>query len=173
MASNWSENRLTWLITGASSGFGLHLTRLALAKNHLVIATSRNPSANPSLLTELTSRGGRFLPLEIDDANAAQELVDGLTKEGVEIDVLVNCAGFSVHGPVESFTEAEVRAQMETVFFGPYRLIRATVPGMRERRRGIVVSLGSGAGVDGRPSMGIYGAAKAAMDGKICASKGF
>jgi NAD(P)-dependent dehydrogenase (short-subunit alcohol dehydrogenase family) len=71
-----------------------------------------------------------------------------------------------MHGPAESFTKQEVKAQMETVYFGPYRLIRAVVPGMRIRRRGIVVALGSGAGVDGRPSMGIYGAAKAALEGK-------
>lgn|SRR5688572_9854948 len=163
-----SDKKLTWLITGASSGFGLQLTRLALSHRHQVIATSRSPSANPSLVTEVASQGGRFISLDIDDASATDKLVQDLEAEGLKIDVLINCAGFSMHGPVESFSEDEVRAQMETVFFGPYRLIRSIIPGMRARRRGIIVTLGSGAGVDGRPSMGIYGAAKAAMDGMFC-----
>lgn len=173
MAMTWPTKKLTWLVTGASSGFGLQLTRLALSHGHHVIATARNPSSNPSLTTEITSQGSRFLPLNVDAPESAQDLITDLEKDGVEIDVLVNCAGYSVHGPVESFTEEEVKAQMETVFFGPYRLIRAVMPGMRMRRRGIVVALGSGAGVDGRPSMGIYGAAKAALDGKFAGQTQF
>ena len=73
--------------------------------------------------------------------------------------------GWSVHGPVESFPEEEVRRQMETVFFGPYRLIRAVLPYMRQRRQGLILNISSGAAIGGRESMGIYAASKAAMDG--------
>lgn len=162
----WSKDKLTWLITGASSGFGLQLTRLALSHGHIVIATSRTPRSNPELVSEIQSKGGQFLQLDIDAPITATNLIAELEKDGTQVDVLVNAAGYSIHGPVESFTEEEVKAEMETTFFGPYRLIRAVVPGMRQRRKGIIVSLSSGAGVDGRPSMGIYGASKAAMDGK-------
>ena len=162
----WSKDQLTWLITGASSGFGLQLTRLALSHGHIVIATSRTPRSNPELVSEIQSQGGRFLQLDIDAQDAATNLIGELEKDGIHVDVLVNAAGYSIHGPVESFTEEEVKAEMETTFFGPYRLIRAVVSGMRERRKGMIVSLSSGAGVDGRPSMGIYGASKAAMDGR-------
>lgn len=57
---------------------------------------------------------------------------------------------------------------MEMVFFGFYRLIRLIILGMRVRRRGIIVILGSGVGVDGRFSMGIYGVVKVVMDGMFC-----
>ena len=60
-----------------------------------------------------------------------------------------------------------MRSQMESIYFGPSRLIRATVKHMRERRFGIVVNISSGASLEGRESMGAYAAAKAATDGKI------
>ncbi|PWI72650.1 hypothetical protein PCL_09665 [Purpureocillium lilacinum] len=169
--SSWDPPKLTFLITGCSSGFGLALTRLALSHSHTVIATGRNPSAlPPALVAEVeshASNGSRFLALDVDSPTRAAELVEQLEcrDDGVAIDVLVNNAGWSVHGPAESFREDEVRRQFETVFFGPYRLARAVAPHMRRRRRGMIVNIGSGAGVDGRESMAVYAAAKAALDG--------
>lgn len=166
MSSPWSHFPLTWLITGASSGFGLELTRLALSNGHKVIATSRNPARNPELVSEIQAQGGDWRTLDVDDPDCGS-LIKSIEEEGTEIDILVNSAGWSIHGPAESFSEDEVRRQMETVFFGPYRLIRAVVPYMRQRRRGLIINISSGAGVSGRESMGVYGASKAAMDGKI------
>lgn len=83
------------------------------------------------------------------------------------MDVLVNNAGWSIHQAAEHLTDAEVRAQLETVFFGPYRLARAVLPGMRRRRFGVVVTVSSGAALEGRESMAAYAAAKAAMDGEF------
>lgn len=163
--TSWRTSKLTWFITGAASGFGLELTRLALANGHNVIATSRNPAKVPDLVSEIKSKGGRWLTLDVDDPSGGL-VIENLEKEGTGIDILVNNAGWSIHGPVESFPEDEVRRQMETVYFGPYCLIRAVLPHMRQRRQGLILNIGSGAGVGGRESMGIYAAAKAAMDGK-------
>ncbi|KAJ4213216.1 hypothetical protein NW759_011060 [Fusarium solani] len=162
--TSWKTSKLTWFITGAASGFGLELTRLALANSHNVIATSRNPAKVPDLVSEIERKGGRWLTLDVDDPNGGL-VIENLEKEGTGIDILVNNAGWSIHGPVESFPEDEVCRQMETVYFGPYRLIRAVLPHMRQRRQGLILNIGSGAGVGGRESMGIYAAAKAAMDG--------
>lgn len=91
---------------------------------------------------------------------------ESLEASGDHIDVLVNNAGYSIYGPVETLTEDEVRAQMDTLYFGPLRLIRAVVPHMRERKYGVIVNMSSGAGLEGRDSMGGYAGAKAALDGK-------
>ncbi|KAF4978211.1 hypothetical protein FZEAL_5372 [Fusarium zealandicum] len=160
----WKSSKLTWFITGASSGFGLELARHALENGHNVIATSRDPRKVTDLVSEVESKGGRWLALDVDDPNSGL-VIDKLEKEGTDIDILVNNAGCSIHGPAESFPEDEVRRQMETVYFGPYRLIRTVLPYMRQRRQGLILNIGSGAGVSGRESMGIYGASKAAMDG--------
>ena len=156
---------LTWLITGCSSGLGLTLTRAVQSHGHTVIATSRNPSRTPDLVTEVESKGGKWLKLDVDDLNCGQ-IIEHLESSGQQVDVLVNNAGFSIHACVEQFTEEEVRRQMESMYFGPCRLIRTVVPHMRKRRFGIVVNMSSGAGLEGRESMGGYAPAKAALDGE-------
>lgn len=134
------KKKLTWLITGSSSGFGLSLTRIAQAGGHTVIATSRNPSRTPELVAEVEGKGGKWLQLDVDSPNSAQ-LIEDLENSGHEIDILVNSAGYSIFAPVETFAEDEIRAQMETMYFGPLRLIRAVLPHFRKRRFGVIVNI--------------------------------
>ncbi|KAL4900330.1 hypothetical protein BDW74DRAFT_188342 [Aspergillus multicolor] len=132
-----ATSKLTWLITGCSSGFGLSLTRITQAGGHKVIATSRNSSKPPELL----ERGGE------------------------QIDGLVNNAGYCIYAPIETVQEEEeVRVQMETMYFGPLRLIRAVLPYMRRRRSGVIVNMSSGASLDGIATMGVYAGARAGLD---------
>ncbi|ETS85825.1 hypothetical protein PFICI_03850 [Pestalotiopsis fici W106-1] len=154
---------LTWLITGCSSGLGLQLARHALAAGHHVIATSRTPSKTPELVQEVESAGGRWLSLDVTSPLSA-EIITALEEGGTQIDVLVNSAGVAKAGPVEAFSEEEIRELMEINFFGPYRLMRTMVPFMRARRSGVIVNLSSGSGLQARETLGAYGASKSALD---------
>ena len=159
------KKQLTWLITGCSSGFGLSLTRIAQAGGHTVIATSRNPSRTPELVAEVEGKGGKWLQLDVDSPNSAQ-VIETLEKLGQEIDVLVHNAGFSIFAPIETFAEDEIRAQMESTYFGPLRLIQAVLPHMRKRRFGVIVNMSDGAALEASDGMGAYAGAKAGLDGK-------
>lgn len=131
-----------------------------------MIATSRRPDRTPELVREVESRGGRWARLDVDDPDEGAGLVDALeAEEGCHVDVLVNNAGSAVLQVAELAREDEVRAQFETVFFGPYRLTRAVLPYMRRRRFGVVVNVSTGSSLEARETMGVYGAAKAAFDG--------
>ncbi|OTA96550.1 hypothetical protein M434DRAFT_67204 [Hypoxylon sp. CO27-5] len=166
MSSNipTEKKKLTWLITGCSSGFGLAMTRLAQANGHHVIATSRNPSRTPELVEEITKNGGEWMRLDQDELDCGK-VIEDIEARGTAIDVLANVAGFGMAGPVESFSEEEIRRIMETNLFGPYRLIRAAVPHMRKRRSGVIVNFSSGSGMEARNALGLYGASKSALDG--------
>lgn len=163
-APETATSKLTWLITGCSSGFGLSLTRVAQAAGHRVIATSRNPSRTPELADEIESKGGKWVRLDVDSPGSGN-VIDELERSGEQIDVLVNNAGYAIYAPIETATEEEVRAQMETMYFGPLRLIRAVLPYMRRRKSGVIVNISSGASLDGIPTMGVYAGAKAGLDG--------
>ncbi|KAI1103143.1 putative short-chain oxidoreductase [Jackrogersella minutella] len=167
MATFTKVNRpLTWFITGASSGFGESLSRLVLAGGHKLIATSRNASRNEDFVAEVNAHGNgsKWVTLDVNDQGSGQ-LIDSLEASGDQIDVLVNNAGYSIYGPVETLTEDEVRTQMDTLYFSPVRLIRAVLPHMRKRKYGVIVNISSGAALEGRDSMGAYAGAKAALDG--------
>ncbi len=158
-------DKLTWLITGCSSGLGLSLVRIVQAGGHKVIATSRDPSRTPDLVREVEAKGGKWVRLDVDDAGSGA-IVEALEKAGERIDVLVNNAGYSIHAPIETMTEDELRAQMETMYFGPLRLIRAVLPHQRRRGFGVVANFSSGAALEGQGSMGGYAGAKAGLDGE-------
>ena len=160
-----TERALTWLITGCSSGLGLTLARIVQSHGHVVIATSRNPSRTPDLVKEVEEKGGRWLQLDVNDPKSAS-VIEDLEKAGQQVDVLVNNAGYSYLSHVEMLEEVEVRNQMETVYFGPFRLIKAVVPHMRQRRLGVIVTMNTGAALEGRDTMGAYAGAKAAADGQ-------
>lgn len=117
-------------------------------------------------MSEVESKGGRWLPLDVT-ARDCSALIDELEQSGTHIDILINNAGGSIHGVVEQLSDEEARSQMELLYFGPYRLIRAALPYMRKRRFGVIMNISSGAGLEGRESMGVYAAAKAALDGEF------
>ncbi|KAI1436224.1 NAD(P)-binding protein [Xylaria sp. CBS 124048] len=156
-------NKLTWLITGCSSGLGLSLARIVQAGGHKLIATSRNPSQTPELVKEVESNGGKWIQLSVDDP-ASGNIIDDLEKSGERIDVLINNAGYSIYAPIETITEEEIRAQMETMYFGPLRLIRAVLPYQRKRKFGIIANFSSGAALEAQGSMGAYAGAKGGLD---------
>lgn len=161
---------LRWLITGCSSGLGLALARYAQAQGHFVIATSRSPSKTPELVAEIERDGkkhGRWVQLDVTDPASGAVIRMLEEEDNLPVDVLVSNAATSVHAVVEAFTEDEVRRQMEVLYLGPFRLIRAAVPYMRRRRFGIVVNISTGAALEGRESMGTYASGKAATDGEF------
>ncbi|KAL7805614.1 putative short-chain oxidoreductase [Trichoderma gracile] len=154
---------LTWLITGCSSGFGLSLARIVQAQGHNLIATSRDPSKTPDLISEIENKGGKWLKLDVNDLDC-DKVIEELEAQGQPIDVLVSNAGFCIYNVAENFTDKEVRDLMDTLYFGPSRLIRAAVKHQRQRRFGVIVNISSGAALEANPSMGAYAAGKGALD---------
>lgn len=90
-----------WFITGCSSGFGASLALLALRNGHRVIATSRNPSRSPEIVSEVENLGGKWLALDVCSTIVA-EVIEDATKIYGQIDILVNNAGYALLGAFES-----------------------------------------------------------------------
>ncbi|GME59157.1 hypothetical protein GTA08_BOTSDO03910 [Neofusicoccum parvum] len=159
---------LTFLITGASSGFGLALSLHALRNGHNVVATvrTRTGGRHASAVQAIEELGGKCVELDVSDLAAIPAVVASVLDGGRgKIDVLVNNAGYSLLGAVEDMTIEETKAQMETNFFGPLRLVQAVVPHMRARRSGTIVNVSSVAGLFALPSCGLYSASKFALEG--------
>ena len=157
----------TVLITGASSGIG-KVTCLYLAeRGYTVIGTSRS-IARLSDLQHLASE--RSLPitaveLDINADDAIDRVLPKLIAKHGPIDVLVNNAGYSLWGPLETLPVAEIKTLFETNFFAAVRLIKGVLPGMVERRQGKIINISSVEGRLATPLTGAYAASKFALEG--------
>jgi len=163
--STESRKALVWFITGSSSGLGLALTRYAVSQGDTVIATSRNPSKTPDLVSEIESQGSKWLALDAtqpeQDIRATMQNAESLFGR---IDVLVNNAGYCVLGALEDTPDMETVAQMQTNFLGPMRIMQAVLPGMRKRRSGVIMNISSTQGLCPSQACGVYAASKAALE---------
>jgi NAD(P)-dependent dehydrogenase (short-subunit alcohol dehydrogenase family) len=153
-----------WFITGCSTGFGRELAKLVLDRGYRAVITARDPRTVEDLAA---GREGRALALKLDvtsKADVAGTVKTAQAKFG-SIDVLVNNAGYGYVGAVEESEEDEVRAMVDTNFFGLARMIRAVLPGMRQRRHGYIVNISSNGGLLAFPGFGYYNATKFAVEG--------
>jgi NAD(P)-dependent dehydrogenase (short-subunit alcohol dehydrogenase family) len=153
------------LITGASSGFG-KATALYLARQgHTIVATSRSHARLDDLAVLARQEALKISTrtIDISDPTSVTKNVPAILSEVGHLDVLVNNAGYSLWGCWESLTLDEVRSQFTTNFFGHLTMIQAVLPHMRERRKGLIINVGSMAAHIGRPAGGAYGASKAAL----------
>ncbi len=158
------QNSDVWFITGCSTGFGRELAKLVLDRGYRAVITARDPSKIQDLAA---GHEGRALVLKLDvtdQAEVAEAVKQAEAKFG-SIDVLVNNAGFGYVAALEESDEAEVRAMMETNFFGLARMIHMALPGMRQRRRGSIVNISSLGGLVGLPGVSYYNATKFAVEG--------
>jgi NAD(P)-dependent dehydrogenase (short-subunit alcohol dehydrogenase family) len=152
-------------ITGCSSGFGL-LTALHFARGgDRVFATLRTPAKADALHGAIAAERLPVTVLRLDVGDQAS--IDTAVREARTagpIDVLVNNAGIELRSSIEDATDDEVRRQFDTNVFGLLRVLRAVLPGMRERRAGTVVNVSSVAGLVSRPYGGLYAASKHAVE---------
>lgn len=148
------------LVTGCSSGIG-RATALALARGgRLVYATARRVEA----ISGLEAAGCRLLPLDVTDEASMVGAVRAVESDCGAVGSLVNNAGYSQHGALESLTMDRVRAQFETNVFGPLRLGQLVLPGMRARGRGRIVNVSSMGGRLVLPGEGAYHGSKWALE---------
>ena len=154
----------TWFITGTSSGFGMAFARYALSRGYNVVATARTP-AKLEQIRRLAS--DRVLVEKLDvtvPADAENAVAAAVTRFGA-IDVLINNAGYGIVGALEETSELELRAQMETNFFGAVTVTKAVLPSMRRQRSGAIVNISSLGGQLSFGGFSAYSASKFALEG--------
>jgi NAD(P)-dependent dehydrogenase (short-subunit alcohol dehydrogenase family) len=152
-----------WFITGSARGMGVDIARAALAAGHSVVATARDAAKVAAALGEHENL--LALSLDITDPAASEAAAAAAVERFGRIDVLVNNAGNFYAGYFENVSEKQLRAQMETNFFGPLNVTRAILPVMRAQHSGQVITVTSAAGLMGQEFVAAYAASKFALEG--------
>lgn len=148
------------LITGCSSGIGAATASDLVAHGYTVYATARRPET----LQDLADRGCKILALDVTDEDSMAAAVAEVEEEQGSVGVLVNNAGYSQSGAVESIPLDVIRRQFETNVFGLIRMSQLVLPGMRRVGHGRIINLGSMGGRLTFPGGGIYHATKYAVE---------
>ena len=154
------------LITGATSGIG-KASAITLAKmGYDIIATGRRKDRLDELEQELPE-GVRFLPLVFDvrDREKVGEILGNLPTDWAAVDVLINNAG-NAHGldPIQTGSLDDWDAMMDINVKGLLYVSKAIIPGMTERKSGMIINIGSIAGKEVYPNGNVYCGSKHAVD---------
>jgi short-subunit dehydrogenase len=154
----------TALITGASSGIGLELAKLFAADKSNLVLVARSADKLTALADELRQRHGITVTVLIKDLarpTAPQEIFDELARSNINIDVVVNNAGFGARGGI---AKIDLQTQLDMVQVNITALLHLTrlfLPGLIERKQGGILNVGSTAGFQPGPNMAVYYASKA------------
>ena len=148
----------TVLVFGASSGIGLACAKLLVEHGCTVYGVCRR---------EMSGQGIHWLTADVTDEAAVQRAVDAVIRQTGGPDIVIQSAGVGIAGAVEDLSDGEIAAQMGPNFYGTVHVLRAVLPIMRTRRRGIFIQIGSIAGLLSIPYQGYYSASKYALEALI------
>ena len=151
------------LITGVSLGLGRALAKKILKQGGHVAGTLRHKSQ----MNDFEALApGRALAIKMDITNPEQ-VQSGVEKAIAtfgQIDVLANNAGHGLVGAIEETSDTEALKMLDTNFLGSLRVTRAVLPQMRQQKSGHIINYSAIGGFIGFPGLGVYSAAKAAVD---------
>src|SRR5437764_5327779 len=154
----------TTLVTGASSGIGAAFARKLAARGRNVMLVARSEDKLIALCNELgrlTSIRAQYLVLDLQQPESGSQLFEETNKRGLEIDMLINNAGF---GSMGDFARLNLNRELEMIELNVRTLVDLThrfLAPMRERRRGTIINVASTAGYQAVPYMATYAATKA------------
>ena len=152
------------LVTGASGGIGADLARLCASGGHDVVLVARGLDAMAALAATLERTHGvrcTVLGVDLTEADAVPTLVADLAERGIEVDVLVNNAGFALFGPFVETSAATELSMLQLNVVALTHLTKLLLPGMVRRGRGRVLTVASTAAFLPGPLMAVYYASKA------------
>lgn len=157
------------LVTGCSTGVGLHTAVRLAEAGFIVVATMRDPGKQQGLLDEAAKAGVavEVAPLDVCSQESIDAAVADVIARHGRIDLLVNNAGAGFLGSVEQTSDEDLRRTMETNFFGVWNLTKAALPHMRRVGSGRIISVTSVGGLLGQPFNEAYCAAKFAVEGMM------
>lgn len=149
------------VITGATSGIGYAAALLFIRKGWTVYACGRNREK----LGRLEAEGAVVSGFDLTDSSPTEAFVAGILEKEDGVDLLVNNAGYGLYGSVEEVPDEAARHQFDINLFAAARLIRLTLPSMRQHRQGRIINISSMAGVISFPLGSWYHASKSALEG--------
>ncbi|MDF2679184.1 MAG: short-chain dehydrogenase [Brevibacillus sp.] len=163
------QKRSVALVTGASSGFGMHASSALVKAGFTVIASMRDIKKRGPLdkiaKINIPAEHMEVISLDVTSPQQIEECMTSILERHGRIDLLVNNAGYACGGFTEELSGDDWRKQFDVNVFGLIDVTRAVLPHMREQRRGRIINISSISGRFGFPGLAPYSASKHAVEG--------
>ena len=157
----------TILITGCSSGFGKEMSEHLAGLGFHVLATMRNADSRQDLFSDLDPdirKNISIFNLDVTSLDDVEKLYNDLLSRKINIDVLINNAGYGIYGALEELSLKQAREQMEVNYFGLIQMIQTFLPMLRQSK-GKIINISSLMGEFSMPLGSVYSASKYAVEG--------
>lgn len=155
------------LIVGATGGIGAEVTRLIAQNKARVFLTGRDTLKLKSIAQEYGIPEQSVFALDIADGPAVQQVADRIHRQIPALDVLINAAGIGIIKPLEKLTFADFDQTIDANLRGPFNLLKAFLPAMKEQKKGLIINI---PGVLGKTPMAgatAYSASKYGLNGLV------
>ncbi len=157
----------TILIAGATGTIGSAIVRVLADEGHTLLLTGRNAGKLLDLANETGIDHARLFELDLTRKDEIDKVLGEITSQSGVPDVLINASGIGILKPIESLTEEDLRLSLEVNLIAPFNLLKAVIPGMKERKTGLIIHL---PGVLGKAPMAgamAYAASKYGLNGMM------
>lgn len=163
------NDQMVAMVTGSSTGIGFETT-LALARSgfYTYATMHKLEKGNSEAITSMAKNDKlplQTLELDVNSDESVLNAINMITNERKRIDVVINNAGYALVGPLEETSMDEIKAQIDTNFFGAIRVMQAIIPIMRKQRYGRIVNVTSMGGRIAIPLDSIYHGTKFGLEG--------
>lgn len=129
------------LVTGATGGIGMQAAKMLAAGGATVFISGRNAARLAAIATELRIPEERAIAADLANAESVQQLASLLQQQVPALDILVNAAGIGIIKPMDTLTAEEFTRTLAANLIGPFHLLKAFLPGMKNEKKGLIINI--------------------------------
>lgn len=153
----------TVIITGGTSNLGKALVKCFIDNNWEVHATVRKTDL--AIKEAFNHPNLHYHQMDLENLESIKQTIAHITANIYQLDLLINNAGFVLSGPLESYTDEQIKKQMDVNFYGAVFTTRAILPKMKQQKWGTIINVSSLCGLTTFPILSMYHASKWAIEG--------
>ena len=155
------------LVVGATGGIGSRAAKLISGSGAIVFLTGRNSAKLNEVAKETGIAADHVFTMDITDEVSVNTTIRDISDKGVEIDIVVNAAGIGIIKPMETLSSEDFLQTIQTNLMGSFYLVKAILPGMKARRKGLIINIPGVLGKVPMAGAAAYSASKYGLTGMM------
>jgi len=155
------------LVVGATGGIGSRVAKLISGSGATVFLTGRNSTKLNDVAKETGIAADHVFTMDITDEVAVNATIRDISDKGVEIDIVVNAAGIGIIKPMETLSSEDFLQTIQTNLMGSFYLVKAILPGMKARKKGLIINIPGVLGKVPMAGAAAYSASKYGLTGMM------